>query len=83
MNIRLRTPVVCVFVALLSLLTAAIAYVIAAPFSAGDHSLTIKHNRHERSAIVHVPARAATSNPSLSSRCDGLARATACRGFCA
>jgi polyhydroxybutyrate depolymerase len=59
MNISLRTLVVCVFVALLSLLTAAIAYVIAAPFSPGDHSLTIKHGGRERSAIVHMPARAA------------------------
>ena len=64
MNIRLRTLVVCVFVALLSLLSAAIAYVIAAPFSPGDHSLTIKHGGRERSAIVHVPARAAAKqNP--------------------
>jgi polyhydroxybutyrate depolymerase len=59
MNICLRTLVVCIFVALLSLLTAAIAYVIAAPFSPGDHSLTLKHNGRERSAIIHVPARAA------------------------
>ena len=59
MNIRLRTLVVCVFVALLSLLTAAIAYVIAAPSSPGDHRLTIKHSGRERSAVVHVPARAA------------------------
>jgi polyhydroxybutyrate depolymerase len=58
MNIRLRTLVVCIFVALLSLLTAAIAYVIAAPSSPGDHSLTIKVGGRERSAIVHVPPRA-------------------------
>jgi polyhydroxybutyrate depolymerase len=58
MNIRLRTLVFCVFVALLSLLTAAIAYVIAAPFAPGDHSVTIEHGGRLRSAIVHVPARA-------------------------
>jgi polyhydroxybutyrate depolymerase len=58
MNISLRTLVVCVFIALLSLLTAAIAFVLAAPLSPGDHSLTIKQGARERSAIVHVPPHA-------------------------
>ncbi|MGH7809461.1 MAG: hypothetical protein ACREP5_04195 [Candidatus Binatia bacterium] len=58
MYVHLRILAASVIAALLTLFTAAIAYVLAAPLSPGDHTLFLKHGGRDRSAIVHVPPRA-------------------------
>lgn len=58
MYIHLRILAASVIAALLTLFTAAIAYVLAAPLLPGDHSVFVKHGGRERSAVVHVPPRA-------------------------
>jgi poly(3-hydroxybutyrate) depolymerase len=57
-HIHLRILAASVVAALLTLFTAAIAYVLAAPLPPGDHTIFVKHGGRERSAVVHVPPRA-------------------------
>jgi hypothetical protein len=56
-HIHLRILAASVVAALLTLFTAAIAYVLAAPLSPGDYTIIVKHGERERSAVVHVPPR--------------------------
>jgi hypothetical protein len=56
-HIHLRILAASVIAALLTLFTAAIAYVLAAPVSPGAHAIYVKHGERERSAVVRVPPR--------------------------
>jgi polyhydroxybutyrate depolymerase len=58
MQIDLRILIAAILFGLLSFFTMAITYALAAPLAPGDHTIVVKHGGRERSAIVHVPARA-------------------------